>query len=100
MTPIHLISHTELSTVFDNKARLCVCLCLKEIVGTDIHVDRAPLVFSTLGTRGFYSASSLFGDMVKSRRARGTREETRRRGVERGQRASRVLARLASLAQI
>ena len=49
-------------------------------------------------------ASSPFGDIVKSRCARGTREETRKRGVGLGREASatrsRVLARLAPLGQI
>ena len=31
MTPIHLISHTKLSTVFDNKELDCVCLSLFKI---------------------------------------------------------------------
>ena len=85
MTPIHLISHTELSTVFDNKARLCVCLCLKEIVGTDTCRSRTTSVQYPWYQRVLLSKLSIFLDMVKSRRARGTREETRRRGVGRGQ---------------
>ena len=91
MTPIHLISHT----IFDNKARLCVCLCLKEIVGAD--TCRSPTasvhtLFSALGTRGFYSraaslqASSPFGGygekQKREKRPRGD-EKARRRGFRR-----------------
>ena len=46
-------------------------------------------------------ASSAFRDIVKSGRGRGTQEETRKRGAGESFAArSRVLARLASLAQI
>ena len=56
---------------------------------------------------GYLRASSPFGDIVKSRRARGTREEDEKAGgggenssAPRGFAArSRVLGRLASLAQ-
>ena len=71
-------------------------------------VASSPPPFSCSAARAFRKARSQtirflaweqalhLGDIVKSTRARGTREETRQRGAAR----SRVLAQLPSLAQI